>query len=145
MAAMRMPGRITCNPGLLIISVVIAIVAATAALWAAVRLRGLLTTLAASLVMGVAVSGMHYMGMAAMRMYAAKPVRHGRGRGRRRHRRELPAPAHPRHQHHHVRADRGGLPGPTEEEMRSESDVMQRIGKLRSEARLTGPAGSRPQ
>src|SRR6266700_2369687 len=37
MAAMRMPGRITYNPGLFIISVVIAIVAATAALWAALR------------------------------------------------------------------------------------------------------------
>ncbi|HTS96356.1 MAG TPA: MHYT domain-containing protein, partial [Streptosporangiaceae bacterium] len=71
MAAMRMPGRITYNPWLMIISVLIAIVAATAALWAALRLRGLLTTLGASLIMGVAVSGMHYTGMAAMRMYAA--------------------------------------------------------------------------
>ena len=41
MAAMRMPGRITYNPWLMIISVVIAIVAATAALWAALRLRGI--------------------------------------------------------------------------------------------------------
>jgi NO-binding membrane sensor protein with MHYT domain len=71
MAAMRMPGRITYDPWLLIISVVIAIVAATAALWAALELHGVWTTLVASMIMGVAVSGMHYMGMAAMRMYSA--------------------------------------------------------------------------
>jgi NO-binding membrane sensor protein with MHYT domain len=69
MAAMRMPGRITYNPGLLVLSLVIAIVAATAALWAAVRLRGIGPTLAASLIMGVAVSGMHYVGMAAMHVF----------------------------------------------------------------------------
>ena len=71
MAAMRMPGQITYNPRLFIVSVVIAIVAATAALWAALRLRGVLTTLIAALIMGVAVSGMHYTGMAAMRMFHA--------------------------------------------------------------------------
>jgi NO-binding membrane sensor protein with MHYT domain len=71
MAAMRMPGRITYSPGLLALSAVIAIVAATAALWAALELRGVLTTLVASLIMGVAVSGMHYTGMAAMRMFRA--------------------------------------------------------------------------
>jgi NO-binding membrane sensor protein with MHYT domain len=71
MAAMRMSGKITYNPGLLIVSVVIAIVAATAALWAALRLQGVGTTLIAALIMGVAVSGMHYTGMAAMRMFPA--------------------------------------------------------------------------
>ena len=69
MAAMRMPGRITYDPDLLILSVVIAVVAATAALWAALRLQGIGTTLVASLIMGVAVSGMHYTGMAAMRVF----------------------------------------------------------------------------
>ncbi len=71
MAAMRMPGKVTYNPALFILSTVIAVVAATAALWAALRLRGVLTSLAASLIMGIAVSGMHYTGMAAMRMYSA--------------------------------------------------------------------------
>ena len=47
----------------------IAIVAATAALWAAVTIRGFLTSLGASLVMGVAVSGMHYTGMAAVSVH----------------------------------------------------------------------------
>jgi NO-binding membrane sensor protein with MHYT domain len=69
MAAMRMDGRITYNVGLLIVSVVIAIVAATAALWAALRLSGVGPTLGAAVIMGIAISGMHYTGMAAMRMY----------------------------------------------------------------------------
>lgn len=69
MAAMRMPARMTYSPGLFALSIVIAIVAATAALWAALRLRGAVTTLAAALIMGVAVSGMHYTGMAAMHLY----------------------------------------------------------------------------
>jgi NO-binding membrane sensor protein with MHYT domain len=73
MAAMRMPDTMGYNPGLLALSVVIAIVAGTAALWAALRLGGLWSTLVASLIMGVAVSGMHYTGMAALRVYAAKP------------------------------------------------------------------------
>jgi NO-binding membrane sensor protein with MHYT domain len=71
MFAMRMPDTMSYSPKLLALSVVIAIVAGTAALWAALRLRGLLTTLAASLVMGVAVSGMHYTGMAALRIFPA--------------------------------------------------------------------------
>ena len=44
------------------------IVAGTAALWAGTRVRGVLSTIGASLIMGVAVSGMHYVGMAAMRV-----------------------------------------------------------------------------
>jgi NO-binding membrane sensor protein with MHYT domain len=71
MAAMRMPGKVTYDPLLFALSAVIAVVAATAALWAAARLRGVAATLAASLIMGIAVSGMHYTGMAAMRMYPA--------------------------------------------------------------------------
>jgi len=69
MAAMRMPGRITYDPGLVVVSFVIAIVAATAALWAATRLQGVRPTLIASLIMGLAVSSMHYMGMAAMHVF----------------------------------------------------------------------------
>jgi NO-binding membrane sensor protein with MHYT domain len=68
MAAMRMNGHISYNPFLVVLSVIIAIVAATAALWSGLRLRRVGSTLGASLIMGVAVSGMHYMGMAAMHM-----------------------------------------------------------------------------
>jgi NO-binding membrane sensor protein with MHYT domain len=71
MAAMRMDGDISYNPLLVLISIVIAIVAATAALWSGLRLRGIASTLGASLIMGVAVSGMHYTGMAAMHMSRA--------------------------------------------------------------------------
>jgi NO-binding membrane sensor protein with MHYT domain len=146
MSAMRMPGRITYNVALMILSVVIAIVAATAALWAATALRGIWTTLVASLIMGVAVSGMHYTGMAAMRMYAsagpAGMVMGGTGG---------------------ATAESFLLPlilgisivtfvltatvalSPTADEIRSETDLMARIDKLRSEARLSGRAGSRTQ
>ncbi len=69
MAAMRMPARMTYSPELFALSVVIAIVAATAALWAALNLTGARATLGAALIMGVAVSGMHYTGMAAMHLF----------------------------------------------------------------------------
>jgi NO-binding membrane sensor protein with MHYT domain len=70
MAAMRMPARMTYSPELFALSVVIAIVAATAALWAALNLTGAGATLGAALIMGVAVSGMHYTGMAAMHLFS---------------------------------------------------------------------------
>jgi len=66
MAAMHLNGRIDYDPLIVALSVLIAIGAATAALWAAVSIRGFLPSLGASLVMGVAVSGMHYTGMAAV-------------------------------------------------------------------------------
>jgi NO-binding membrane sensor protein with MHYT domain len=69
MAAMEMPASMTYTPVLFGLSVLIGIVAATAALWAALRLRGIRATLGAALIMGVAVSGMHYTGMAAMHMH----------------------------------------------------------------------------
>ena len=68
MAAMVMQGSMHYDALLFILSVIIAIVAGTAALWAGTRVRGVAATIAASLIMGVAVSGMHYTGMAAMRV-----------------------------------------------------------------------------
>jgi PAS domain S-box-containing protein len=65
MAAMRLPAVTTYRPALVAASVLIAIVAATAALWIAFNMRGALQRLASSLIMGVAVCGMHYTGMAA--------------------------------------------------------------------------------
>jgi NO-binding membrane sensor protein with MHYT domain len=69
MAAMSMPDSMSYNAPLLAASVLIAIVAGTAALWAGTRITGLAATAAASLIMGVAVSGMHYTGMAALRVH----------------------------------------------------------------------------
>ncbi|MFC7382951.1 MHYT domain-containing protein [Sphaerisporangium rhizosphaerae] len=44
-------------------SVLIAVVASTVALWFSLRVEGLLATTGAALIMGVAVTGMHYTGM----------------------------------------------------------------------------------
>jgi NO-binding membrane sensor protein with MHYT domain len=69
MAAMTMTGSMSYNPPLLVLSVVIAIVAGTAALWAGTRVSGMRATVGAALIMGVAVSGMHYTGMAALQIH----------------------------------------------------------------------------
>jgi len=71
MSAVRVQDSLTYNPMLVAASVVIAVIAGTAALWAALRLDTVWSTLIASLIMGVAVSGMHYTGMAALRAHAA--------------------------------------------------------------------------
>jgi NO-binding membrane sensor protein with MHYT domain len=68
MSAMSMPDSQHYDMPLFLLSILIAIVAGTAALWAGTRVRGVGATIAASLIMGVAVSGMHYTGMAAMRV-----------------------------------------------------------------------------
>ncbi|TYK48377.1 MHYT domain-containing protein [Actinomadura decatromicini] len=68
MTAMNMPGHIGYQPGLVAASVAIAVVAASAALWFALRVRGGWATAGAAMIMGVAVTGMHYTGMAAMRV-----------------------------------------------------------------------------
>jgi NO-binding membrane sensor protein with MHYT domain len=69
MEAMSMPDSMRYNASLFVLSVVIALVAGTAALWAGTRVRSIGATVIASLIFGVAVSGMHYTGMAAMRVY----------------------------------------------------------------------------
>ena len=79
MAAMIMPDTMSYNPVLLALSVVIAVVAGTVALWIGTWVRGIGATVGASLVMGVAVSGMHYTGMAAMRVHHGAMVMHGGG------------------------------------------------------------------
>ncbi len=74
MAALKLNGDIEYRTSTVALSVLIAIVAATAALWAAVSIRGFLPSLGASLVMGVAVSGMHYTGMAAVSVHLHAPA-----------------------------------------------------------------------
>jgi NO-binding membrane sensor protein with MHYT domain len=68
MAAMSMPDSMHYNAPLFILSVVIAIVAGTAALWIGTQVRSVPVTIGASLIMGIAVTGMHYTGMAAMQV-----------------------------------------------------------------------------
>jgi NO-binding membrane sensor protein with MHYT domain len=69
MAGMRLNGKLEYNTLTVAASVVIAMAAATAALWAAGQVRGFLWSVGASLVMGLAVSGMHYTGMAALSVH----------------------------------------------------------------------------
>ena len=70
MAALRMDPAIVYDPGWVAASVVIAVGASGAALWLAFRLRGAaphatFLRMCAALVMGCAIAGMHYTGMAA--------------------------------------------------------------------------------
>jgi NO-binding membrane sensor protein with MHYT domain len=74
LAAMRMPGALGYDPVLFIVSIAIAIVAATAILWSAVRLRRVGATVAVSLLLGIAVSAVHYTAMAAVRISPAGAV-----------------------------------------------------------------------
>lgn len=69
MAGMRLNGRLEYNTLTVAVSVVIAIVAAIAALWAACQVRGFRWSVGASLVMGLAIGGMHYTGMAALSVH----------------------------------------------------------------------------
>ena len=69
MEAMVMPGStMSYNPVLVGVSIVIAVVAATVALWLAVNLKGSGIMFVSAIVMAIAVCGMHYTGMAAMSM-----------------------------------------------------------------------------
>ena len=71
MEAINIPDMMSYNAILIALSVLIAIAAGTAALYAGLKVRGIGATLGASALMGVAVSGMHYTGMAAMSVFAS--------------------------------------------------------------------------
>lgn len=66
MAAIVASVTMTYRPGLVLLSMLIAVIASTGALWLAVRASRLIWRLAASVVMGLAVASMHYVGMAAI-------------------------------------------------------------------------------
>ncbi|MFI2736688.1 MHYT domain-containing protein [Streptomyces sp. NPDC018711] len=68
MAALRLHGQVRYDPLFVGLSVLIAVVAATAALWAALNIHRPAAVAVASLVMGAAVSSMHYTGMFAVRV-----------------------------------------------------------------------------
>ncbi len=74
MAALRLHGRVRYDPLLVGLSVLIAVVAATAALWAALHIHAPAAVAVASLVMGAAVSSMHYTGMLAVSVEVAPPA-----------------------------------------------------------------------
>ncbi|NGN69376.1 hypothetical protein G5C51_36500 [Streptomyces sp. A7024] len=71
MAGMRFAGHISYDTTTLLMSIVIAVLASTAALWLAVTITGFAPAIGCSLIMGAAVCGMHYTGMAALHITAA--------------------------------------------------------------------------
>jgi diguanylate cyclase (GGDEF)-like protein len=89
MAALRMQPSIDYHPGWFLASVLVAVAASAAALWITFRLRGekrrhYFARAAAAVIMGFAVVGMHYTGMAAAR-FAPEAICGAAGSG------ELPA------------------------------------------------------
>lgn len=76
MAAMRMDAFMFYDPALFVLSVAVAVVLSIIALYTKFLIRGGAqslrhwTTIAAALAMGVAISGMHYTGMAAAHFYS---------------------------------------------------------------------------
>ncbi|MGC0418261.1 MHYT domain-containing protein [Embleya sp. AB8] len=79
MAALSLDGTVEYDSLRVGLSILIAVVAATAALWAALHVSGFVATGGAALIMGVAVSGMHYTGMSAMSVRT--DGRHGMAHG----------------------------------------------------------------
>ncbi|MER6785138.1 MHYT domain-containing protein [Streptomyces sp. NPDC000658] len=69
MAAVRLHGDVSYDPVRVGLSVLIAVVAATAALWAALNISSPIAVGLASLVMGAAVSSMHYTAMFAVSVH----------------------------------------------------------------------------
>ncbi len=70
MAAMRLNGIIVYDRTIVGASVLIAVVASSVALWFTVTVRTWVPILGAAAIMGVAVCGMHYTGMAAVHVHA---------------------------------------------------------------------------
>lgn len=66
MSAIVINAEVTYDTAFVVLSIAIAVVASTAALWFTREVSGPLAVLGASLVMGLAVTGMHYTGMHAM-------------------------------------------------------------------------------
>jgi PAS domain S-box-containing protein len=80
MAAMKMPADLHYDPRWVAASVAIAVGAATAALWLAARNSELRQRAVAALVMGAAVSGMHYAAMQGATFIARPGQMHAAGR-----------------------------------------------------------------
>lgn len=66
MSAMRMSAPTHYDVKIIVLSELIAVTAATAALWFTINIRGTVATIGAALIMGVAVTAMHYTGMTAL-------------------------------------------------------------------------------
>jgi NO-binding membrane sensor protein with MHYT domain len=80
MRAMHVSGELHYRPTLVVASAIIAVVAATVALWFAQSVKGWVPITGAAAVMAIAVCGMHYTGMAAMHVELAPFAEIGRNR-----------------------------------------------------------------
>jgi len=67
-AATRMPDAVSYDPAWLIVSSAVGTGGGLAALWAVRRLHGIWPTVGSSLITAAAIGGMHYAGMASMRI-----------------------------------------------------------------------------
>lgn len=76
MAAMHVPGTLAYSLPVVALSVGIAVTAATTALWLTFRQHEVWQKIVAAIVMGVAVAGMHYTGMAAATFIAEEVGAH---------------------------------------------------------------------
>jgi PAS domain S-box-containing protein len=83
MAAMQMAPLLRYDPWMFALSILVAVLLAIIALWVRFGLRGRMSSLAAivigGVVMGLAISGMHYTGMAAARFVGAQEFAEPRG------------------------------------------------------------------
>ncbi|WP_410869968.1 MHYT domain-containing protein [Nocardia sp. A7] len=79
MYAMKTDAEIIYEPVVVAASLAIAVVASIAALWFALHVHGFLATIGAALLMGVAVTGMHYTGMFSMSAHTSAHVAHATG------------------------------------------------------------------
>lgn len=73
MFAMRLDGEIDYARTRVGLSIAIAVVAATVALWLAITVSGTASIVVSALIMGVAVNGMHFTGMSAMSVRTETP------------------------------------------------------------------------
>ena len=73
MSAVRVPGVIGYDPDRVGLSVIIAVVTATVALWFAVVIQGASATVGAALLMALAICSMHYTGMSAVHISLDEP------------------------------------------------------------------------
>ncbi|MFJ9743737.1 MHYT domain-containing protein, partial [Streptomyces sp. NPDC101166] len=71
MYAMKTDAMVAYDPWVVLLSIVIAVVASIAALWFTLHVSGIVSTVSAALIMGVAVCGMHYTGMFSMHAHVA--------------------------------------------------------------------------
>ncbi|MFD4353407.1 MHYT domain-containing protein [Nocardia sp. NPDC058519] len=79
MYAMKTDAEIIYDPVVVAASLAIAVVASIAALWFALHIHGIVATMGAALLMGVAVTGMHYTGMFSMSAHTSAHVAHASG------------------------------------------------------------------